>query len=112
MFIYLAQELLFVTGVVTARVGFVRLPRHISGALSNACAAGVRDRFQHLDGSVLMNILIISLNAGACWVAARPPLPEINMGTTRLRRESTPAGGVESLVMHLLALMQPMCLFV
>lgn len=38
------------------------------------------DRFHHLDRSVLMNILIISLNARACWVSSRPPFPEINMG--------------------------------
>lgn len=42
-------------------------------------AAGVCDRFHHLDASVLMNILITSLNARACWVSSRPPFLEINM---------------------------------
>lgn len=44
-------------------------------------AAGVCDRFHHLDILVLMNILIISRNARACWVSSHTPLPEVNMET-------------------------------
>lgn len=54
-------------------------------------AAGVCDRFHHLDGSVLMNILIISLNARACWVSSSA-FPKDKYGRALLKWESTPAG--------------------
>lgn len=38
-----------------------------------------RDRFHHLDGEVLMNILIISLNARPCWASRHVLFLEINM---------------------------------
>ncbi len=69
-------------------------------------AAGVCDRLHHLDGSVLMNILIISLNARACWVLSRPPFPEINM-EKRGRGGKALQRGVDSRVMLLLAPRQP-----
>ena len=42
-------------------------------------SVGVCDRFHHLEGWVLINILIISPNASACRASSRPPFPEINM---------------------------------
>lgn len=117
LFIYLAQErwhrILFVTG------GARWSPPDCVRACADLCicsvishrrfhvgAAGVCDRFHHLDGSVLMNILIISLNARACWVSSRPPFPEINMekrgwGGKVLQRD------VDSRLMLLLAPRQP-----
>lgn len=62
------------------------------GCVSMWAQQGVCDRFHHLDGSVLMNILTIALNAKACWESSRPPSPQINMEKALLKRDGTPAG--------------------
>lgn len=87
--------------VVTARLSRARMHPRTRGVISHrrfhVGAAGVCDRFHHLDESVLMNILIIPPNARACWVSSRPPFPEINM------EERGRGGKAESDLMHLLA---------
>lgn len=101
LFIYLARER-WCIAYCLSQVGpgghlpHCRLRGFMHGVISrrhfHVAAAGVCDRFHHLDESVLMNILIISLNARACWVSSFPPFSEINLEKVRLSRESTPAG--------------------
>lgn len=65
----MAWGILFVTG------GSRWSPPRITWAprrrFSHPGAAGVCDGFHHLDGSVLMNILIVSSGARACWASSR-----------------------------------------
>lgn len=53
-------------------------------------AAGVCDRFHHLDGSVLMNILIISRSARACWVSSSAfPKDKYGRGAAEVGKHSS-----------------------
>lgn len=78
-------RILFVTGGARWSPPYYVCPPDLCtcAIISHRCfrveAAGVRDRLHHLDRSVLMNILIILLNARACWVSSRLPFSEINM---------------------------------
>lgn len=63
----------------------------ISPRQFSAGTAGVCDRFHHLDRSVLMNILITSANARACWVSSSA-FPGDKYGKMWMNMESAPAG--------------------